>query len=238
MDLKNKRFGLQKMTLLDYPGRVACTVFSHGCNFRCPFCHNAMLVLPDGDRSGLFTGEEILTFLKKRQGLLDGVCFTGGEPLLGDGIFEMLRAVRNLGYRIKVDTNGSFPDRLQRLLEADLTDYVAMDIKNSPEKYAETVGNVPGFSLDAVRNSVELLRNSRIDHEFRTTVAHPFHTPEDFEAVGQWLQGAPRYFLQKFTEHGELLGDMPDMGALSDELMHACLETVKPYIPAAELRGM
>ncbi len=231
MSWKNTKYGLQKMTLLDYPGKVACTVFSSGCNFRCPFCHNASLVLPDADTSYLLDGSGVLSFLKKRQGLLDGVCLTGGEPLMRQSNLAFLAEVKALGYQVKLDTNGSYPDRLADVLNGGLADYVAMDIKNSGKKYSITAG----VEAD-VRASVELLKASAIPYEFRTTVVRQFHTEEDMIAIGEWLQGSPKYFLQKFTDSGDLIGQ--GLSAVPDEEMRYFLSVVRRYIPSAELRGM
>lgn len=226
------RLGLQKLTLLDFPGEVACTVFSCGCNFRCPFCHNASLVLSAGEE--LLPEDEVFAFLKKRAGVLDGVCFTGGEPLLHEAIPDLMQRAKALGYKVKLDTNGSFPERLQRVLSAGLADYVAMDIKNSPAKYPETSGC--GSALPLVERSVELLKSGSTPYEFRTTVTGNLHTPEDFAAIGRWISGAPRYFLQAFLESGEVL--IPDPGyTVNADFMAACLEAVRPYVPTAEIRG-
>ena len=183
--------GLQKLTLLDYPGRVACTVFTGGCNFRCPFCHNAPLVLPErleGDENG---AETVLAFLKKRQGILDGVAVTGGEPLLHKDIDVFLRQVKALGYAVKLDTNGSFPERLMALVEEGLVDRVAVDIKNSPALYAKTVG-VPGFDLAPVERTKNYLLSGAVEYEFRTTVVKGLHTRESLLEAARWIEGAIR----------------------------------------------
>ena len=226
------RLGLQKLTLLDFPGEVACTVFSSGCNFRCPFCHNASLVLSDG--AELLPEAEVVNFLKKRSGVLDGVCFTGGEPLLHDAIPDLMRQAKDMGYKVKLDTNGSFPERLERVLASGAADYVAVDIKNSPEKYAVTCGC--DRALPLVERSVELLKSGRTPYEFRTTVTGNLHSPEDFAAIGRWISGAPRYFLQAFLESGEVL--RPDPGyAVTKPFLESCLAAVRPFVPAAALRG-
>lgn len=188
--------GLQKMTLLDFPGRVACTVFLGGCDLRCPYCHNAELI--DGSAPAVMDDGELLAFLRKRAGLLDGVAVTGGEPLLRD-IAPLLRAVRALGYAVKLDTNGTHPARLRALLDEGLVDYVAMDVKNSPERYAETVG-VPGLDLAPIRESAALLLEGRVDYEFRTTVCAELHDDESMRGIGALLSGARRVFLQPFTD--------------------------------------
>ena len=223
--------GLLKMTLLDFPGRIACTVFTAGCNFRCPFCHNASLVTHLDEEIAV---DDFFSFLKKRQGMLDGVCVSGGEPLMQPEMADFLANIRALGYATKIDTNGAYPDKLRALIEGGLVDYVAMDIKNSPAKYAQTIGlsSVPA----GVEESVSLLRFGIVPYEFRTTVVDELHEPEDFAAIGQWIAGAPRYFLQKFTDSGDLIGE--GLSAPSNEKLRACLAAVAPYVPSASLRGV
>ena len=226
--------GLQKMTLLDFPGRVACTVFTVGCNFRCPFCHNSSLVVPSGIPE--LSQDDFFAFLKKRQGLLDGVAITGGEPLLHADMPELLEKIRALGYAVKLDTNGAFPDRLKAILDAGLADYVAMDIKNSREKYELTAG-VTGV-LPKVEESVDLLRAGKTPFEFRTTLVDELHEPEDFAAIGPWIAGTERYFIQGFVDSGDILAGAQRFHAASPEKAKACLETVKAWIPDARLRGV
>lgn len=223
--------GLLKMTLLDFPGRIACTVFTAGCNFRCPFCHNASLVTHLDEEIAV---DDFFSFLKKRQGMLDGVCVSGGEPLMQPEMADFLANIRALGYATKIDTNGAYPDKLRALIEGGLVDYVAMDIKNSPAKYAQTIGlaSVPA----GVEESVSLLCSGIVPYEFRTTVVDELHEPEDFAAIGQWIAGAPRYFLQKFTDSGDLIGE--GLSAPSNEKLRACLAAVAPYVPSASLRGV
>lgn len=227
--------GLQKLTLLDYPGRVACTVFTPGCNFRCPFCHNAPLVLPE--RLGCDTTEnEVLAFLKKRVGVLDGVAITGGEPLLHRDIGAFLEKVRALGYRIKLDTNGSFPDRLIELVEAGLVDRVAMDVKNAPALYGKTVGLEP-FDLAPVERTKEYLLSGAVEYEFRTTVVRGLHTEESLLEAAEWIRGAREYYLQQFKDSGDVIA-LEGLGAYSETEMHALCEAVRPIIPAAAVRGV
>ena len=195
--------GLQKLTLLDYPGKVACTVFTNGCNYRCPFCHNASLVLL-GQAPHLIPEDEVLSFLTKRQGVLDGVCVTGGEPLLQKDLEGFLQGVKHLGYHIKLDTNGSLPQELQRLMDEGLIDYVAMDIKNCLPKYAQTAG-IPHCDTDAVIQSTELLMQNNIPFEFRTTVVEEYHTSQDMHTIGRWLQGSPKYYLQVFEASPDVI---------------------------------
>ena len=196
--------GLQKLSLLDYPGKLAATVFTGGCNLRCPFCHNAPLVLRPNE-SERISEDEVLSFLVKRRGILDGVCITGGEPLLQGDLEDFIVKVRELGFLIKLDTNGCFPERLESLIRRGLVDYVAMDIKNSFEKYPLTVG-IPDFNPKPVFESAELLIGGSLPYEFRTTLVRAFHTEEDIEDIGRSLKGARNYFLQNFEDSGDLVG--------------------------------
>lgn len=222
--------GLQKLTLLDYPGRVACTVFLPGCNFRCPFCHNTPLVTGTGEN---ISEETFFRFLDTRRGLLDGVAVTGGEPLLHSELELFLRRIRERGFSVKLDTNGAFPARLAALLDAGLVDYVAMDIKNCPEKYGNTAG--AAVNLDDIRRSAALLMQGTAEYEFRTTVVDELHEPEDFDAIATWLSGAKRYFLQEFVDSGDILS--AGMHAASREKMEQCLARARTGIPTAQLRG-
>ena len=226
--------GLQKLTLLDFPEHTACTVFTGGCNFRCPFCQNASLVLRP-EALPLLPEEEFFAFLEKRRGLLDGVAVTGGEPTLQPDLPEFLGKIRTLGFAVKLDTNGALPRVLERLLEAGLVDYAAMDIKSSPEGYERCAG-VGGDTLERVRESVRLLEDSGIPHEFRTTAVKPLHTPADFEAIGRWLRGTERYFLQSYADSGDIL--QPGMSAFSREELEGLLGILRTCIPAAALRGV
>lgn len=225
--------GLQKLTLLDYPGKVACTVFLGGCNLRCPFCHNGELVLDPGP--ALMSPEELLTFLDRRRGLLDGVCITGGEPLLRPDLPRLLEAVKEKGFLLKLDTNGGFPQALEDIIARGLVDYMAMDIKNSPERYPETVG-VPGLDLAPYRESAALLLEGKVDYEFRTTVVRELHDEASFRAIGPWINGARRYFLQAFVDRDTVLS--PGLHPCSRAEMEAFAAIVRPYIPQVELRGV
>ena len=228
-----KIHGLQKMTLLDFPGRVACTVFLGGCDFRCPFCHNYELV--DGSAPALMEEDALFAFLKKRTGLLDGVAITGGEPCLRPDLPELLSKIRDLGYAVKLDTNGTHPGLLRSLIEGGLVDYVAMDVKNSPEKYASTVG-LEKVDLAPVRESVALLKASPIEYEFRTTVVEELHGEKDFEAIGAWIAGAKRYFLQAFTDRDSV--PYGNLHAPSREKLMRCADIVRAYVPEVFLRGV
>ena len=225
--------GFQKLTLLDYPGKVACTVFTGGCNFRCPFCHNALLVTEMDDIE--YTEKEIFEHLERRKGVIEGVAVTGGEPLLQKDIERFLYELKCTGVSVKLDTNGSFPEKLKGILELGIVDYVAMDIKNSKEKYAQTVG-VQDFDLSTVEQSIQLLQQSGVDYEFRTTVTANFHTIEDMRSIARWLQGTPKYFLQNFVDSGMLI-DSTCKGVSKAE-MQEMLSAVREFIPAAELRGI
>lgn len=226
--------GLQKLTLLDFPGHVACTIFTSGCNYRCPFCHNASLAL-SRDEGADYSEEEILDFLKKRTGILDGVAITGGEPLIWPDIIDLLRKIKEIGFMVKLDTNGTFPERLREIIDEGLVDYVAIDIKNSPEKYAQTVGKDDAL-LDKLRESVNILMNGSIDYEFRTTVVDELHTAEDIKKIGEFIKGAKRWFLQNFVDSGDLISS--GMHAAPEEKMREYLEISRVYVPTAELRGI
>ena len=212
--------GLQKVTLLDFPNKVACTVFLTGCNLRCPYCHNPELVLPRNDRKTV-SENELFEFLSSRRGTL--------YPSLPD----LLRRIRRMGFLVKLDSNGSVPEMLEHLLREKLLDYVAMDIKNAPSRYAETCG---ADVIEQVEKSAALLKNSNIDYEFRTTVCHPFHSPDGMQEIGRWLHGAKRYFIQPFVDSGNLLGS--GVSVMTKSELEMLLDAVKPYIPAAELRGV
>ena len=229
------------MTLLDYPGFTACTVFVSGCDFACPFCQNASLI--EHKRTVPLCSP--LDFLKTRQGLLDGVCISGGEPLLQDGLESFIDKVKELGFLVKIDTNGSNPQKLKKLIESGKIDYVAMDIKNSPEKYAQTIG-LPNYDITRIEESINLLLTgtqseakpgtSTIPFEFRTTVVKEFHTEEDLLSIARWISGAKMYFLQKFVDSDDV--KQKGLHSYSDKEMQQLLNAVKTLFPTAELRGM
>lgn len=225
--------GLQKVSLLDFPGRIAATVFLPGCNMRCPFCHNAPLVLPGQMLDPGLTEQELMEFLQTRQGKLDGVCVTGGEPTLHRDLPDLLRRIKAMGFQIKLDTNGTNPEMLSALVGEGILDYVAMDIKNSPEKYPITCG---GDHLEAVKESAALLMNSGVEHEFRTTAVRHLHTPEDIKKIGIWLADAKRYYIQQFVDSGNLIGE--GLSALSPSEMEILRQAALPYIPTTALRGV
>lgn len=229
-----KVYGLQKLTLLDFPGHTAATVFTGGCNLRCPFCHNASLVTEVGEFEPY--GEEfVLDFLKKRRGILDGLAITGGEPLLHKDIRAFIEKVRSLGFAVKLDTNGFFPERLKELAEAGLLDYVAVDVKNSKERYRETVG-VPDLDLSPIEETIAFLKEGSVPFEFRTTVVKELHTVENIGKIGQWIQGAPRYFLQNFVDSGNLIEN--GYHAHEKKVLIAMSEEAGRYVPEVRLRGI
>ena len=227
--------GLQKLTLLDYPGKVACTLFTKGCNFRCPFCHNASLVVR-ADEQPNYTNDEILAFLKKRQGILDGVAITGGEPTLMSGLYDFIVQVKEMEYSVKLDSNGTRPEVLKKLVMNGLVDYVAMDIKNSPEKYAYTCGLPESYDLSKIEESKNFLMEGHVDFEFRTTVAKPFHTEEDFYKIGEWLKGSEKYFLQQFKDSGDIIGQ--EISSFNESEMEKFLNVLLPFVPNTQLRGV
>jgi pyruvate formate lyase activating enzyme len=226
--------GFQKLTILDYPGKVACIVFTPGCNFRCPFCHNASLVTHI-DKDTYLNNDEVLDYLKKRQGLLDGVVITGGEPLLQDGIEDFIAEIKALGYAVKLDTNGSFPEKLISVVEKGLVDYVAMDIKNSKDKYGMTVG-VEDFDITPIEKSVEFLLQDKVDYEFRTTIVYGFHTLDDIQDIVVWLKGAHKYFLQNFVDSGDLISD--GLEPVSVDLLKEMQKKATETISFVEIRGI
>ncbi len=226
--------GLQKLAMVDYPGKLGATVFTGGCDLRCPFCHNALLVTRLAETPEI-PEEAVLDFLASRKGLLDGVVLTGGEPLLQPDAADFLRKVRALGFAVKLDTNGCHPAALADILDQGLADYVAMDVKNSPRRYGETVG-VPDFDLAPVEESVRLLQRSAVDHEFRTTLVRELHSEADLDAIAAWLEGAPKYFLQNFVDSGNLIGQ--GYHGFSPEELRAFAERMRPHFGAVELRGV
>ena len=223
--------GLQKTTLLDFPGHVAATIFTGGCNFR--FCHNSDLL--GSDAPAAFTDEEVLDFLKKRRGILEGAAITGGEPTLQPDLEDFIQKVRALGYQIKLDTNGYRPEVLKRLCEKGLVDYVAMDIKACEERYPAVAG-VSSLQMENIRESIEFLKSGAVPYEFRTTVVRELHSAEDFQKIGPWIAGAPLYFLQNFSDSGSVLN--PIYTSCTVPELTSYLEIVKPFVGHAELRGI
>lgn len=225
--------GLAKLTLLDYPTKTACTIFTGGCNFRCPFCHNASLVV-DVNEGEKYEPDEVLSFLKKRVGLLDGVCVTGGEPLLQKDIKEFLKNVKEMGYSIKLDTNGYSPEKLSEVLSENCVDFVAMDIKNSKEKYSLTAGI--DIDVEKISKSIEIIMNNAKQYEFRTTVVKELHTINDIQSIAEWIRGADAYYLQSFVDSGDLI--CKGYSAHEKSTLEKMKQAAEWYVPATELRGV
>lgn len=219
--------GMQKLTLLDYPGKTAAIIFTYGCNFRCPFCHNALLVT--GGCTDTLSEEEVFAFLEKRKGILDAVCITGGEPTLQKDLKQFILKVRSLGYSVKLDTNGTVPDVLEELLAEKLLDYVAMDIKNTPEKYSLTAG--ADVDINNILKSMEIIKNKAPDYEFRTTVTRELHTEADISAVAELVGRGSKYFLQQFKDSGCLISgghtawDVNELHSINKRLLSLCFNT-------------
>ena len=225
--------GLQKMTLLDFPGCVSCTIFLGSCDFRCPFCHNFELI--DGTMKPTMVEDELITFLESRKGLLEGVAITGGEPLMHKDLPRLIKRISDTGYRVKLDTNGYHPKLLKEILDSGFVEYVAMDIKNSPEKYALTCG-VESVDLDKIYESINILKTGKIEYEFRTTVVNELHSEEDFYKIGEMIKGAKRYFLQRFTDRDSV--PYGNLTSPSFEKMHKFAEISRKFVPKTELRGV
>lgn len=229
-----KIHGFNKLTLLDYPEKMAATIFLGHCNFRCPFCQNGGLVLnPDGEP--VIPMEDVLKVLKKRQGILDGVCITGGEPTLHPELPDFIAKIKKLGYAVKLDTNGSRPQVIKYLVEKNLIDYVAMDVKNAPSRYGETVG-VLHFDISSIEESVEFLMSGVVDYEFRTTVTRELHTEEEFKQIGEWIAGCKRYFLQGYQESGQVI--RPVFSSYTRDDLERFREVLLETIPYVGIRGV
>lgn len=223
--------GYQKLTLLDFPGRLAATVFTGGCNFRCPFCHNSELFVP----TETYEEEDLLNMIKKRAGVLEGIAITGGEPTLHPGLPDFMRKVRDMGLQVKLDSNGYKPDVLKNILDEGLADYVAMDIKSSPEHYGEVAG-LPDIDMSKIYESVDLLMNGKTPFEFRTTVIPELHAAEDFEAIADWIAGDEPYFLQGYKD-SEMVYDRR-FSQPTAELMEKIRDIVLPRVPNTQIRGV
>ena len=228
-----KLYGLQKMTLLDFPGHVACTVFLNACDFRCPFCHNFELI--DGTAPAVMGEDDFFSFLDKRTGLLDGVAITGGEPCLHADLPAFMQKIRARDFAVKLDTNGFHPQILSRILGEGLADYIAMDLKNSPAKYARTCG-LEQVDMKPIEESISLLINGDTDYEFRTTVVRELHETSDFEAIGEMIRGAKRYFLQKFTDRDTV--PFGNLTAPTREEMEKYASIVASCVDQVALRGV
>lgn len=226
--------GLQKLTLLDFPDRMACTLFTFGCNFRCPFCHNASLVLSDRADDTLISEEEFFSFLTRRRGMLQGVCITGGEPTLQPDLPDFIARIRDAGFAVKLDTNGYRPAVLRALVERGLLDYVAMDIKNSLSRYGETVG-IARFDTAPVEESMDFLMEGRVPFEFRTTLVRGLHTEDSVREMGRRLAGEEAFYLQSFKDSGDLIRDGMEGFASSETAL--LLAALRENVPNAQIRG-
>jgi len=227
--------GLQKLTLIDYPGHIAATVFTVGCNFRCPFCHNPELVSSIEYQVSSILERDFFDFLESRRGKLEGVCITGGEPAIQPDIVEFIRRIKKMGYKVKLDTNGARPDILRLLYAKKLLDYVAMDIKNSPEKYNSTTNSK--VDIERIKLSVNLIRNSGVDYEFRTTAVPGLHKEEDFAKIGKWLEGAKKYVLQAFEDKGKILDPKLKKRTQGKKIdLEKIAKNIKKYFGKMEIR--
>ncbi len=228
-----KIYGLQKTTLVDYPGHVATTLFTGGCNFRCPYCHNGDLVIGLDDIEP-YALEDIFSHLQKRKGVLDGVVISGGEPTLQTDLPDFIRQIKELGYLVKLDTNGTNPAMLRSLVEEGLVDYVAMDIKHSRAKYA-SISHAADDSLESIAASVDYLKEGHVDYEFRTTLCKELHKETDMTAIGLWLMGAKAYYLQPYKESEQVIqpGFHPHDAATLESFVHI----LSAFIPKVEIRG-
>lgn len=228
--------GLQKVTLLDYPNYMASTIFTSGCNFKCPYCHNKDLVFIPEDYQ-FFDPEEVIAYLESREGIIDGVCISGGEPLMQEGLEEYIKDIKDLGYLVKLDTNGYYPERLKALLDTGMIDMVAMDVKNSKEKYARTVGiNEENFDISKIEESIKILLESPVETEFRTTVIKEFHEKEDLIEIAKWIQGCDHYYLQQYVESENVIH--PGWTPYNKEEMEKLRQVVSMYLDQVELRGV
>ena len=227
--------GFNKLTLLDYPGRVACTVFVGGCDLRCPFCHNSSLVLSPRENTPI-SEEEVLLHLRRRRGILEGITVSGGEPILQGDLVDFLKKIRETGdYAIKLDTNGTHPSRLASIIDAGLVDKVALDIKNAPERYALTVG-IQNFDVTPVSESLSLLLSSGIDYELRTTAVRQFHDADAFASIGKFIEGCGDYYIQNFVDSGAVMRG--GLSGFDKDEMESFAEIVRPFVGRVTLRGV
>ncbi len=224
--------GLQKMTLVDYPGKVAAILFTGSCNFRCPFCQNASLVL-DPSSEPVVAEEEIFSYLRKRKGMLDGVVVTGGEPTVHSDLLEYMARIKDIGYSVKLDTNGYRPDVLKKAVDGGYADYVAMDIKNSLDSYPRTAG-LPHIFTSLIKESISYLMEGHVPYEFRTTVVHELHSAEDFEKIGEMCAGCDNYFLQSYSDRGDIIN--PVFTTPSPEEMETYIKILRKTIKSVLLR--
>ncbi|NLL00085.1 MAG: anaerobic ribonucleoside-triphosphate reductase activating protein [Clostridiales bacterium] len=226
--------GFNKSTLLDYPKHLAATLFVGSCNMRCPFCHNASLVLRPSSQP-IITEEEILAYLTKRKNILEGVCITGGEPSLYPELPIFISKIKNLGFKVKLDTNGTNPAMIKELIDKNQIDYVAMDIKNSLDKYKLTAGN-KDISIDKIKESVSLLLSGVVEYEFRTTIINELHTEDDIKAIGEWIKGAKAYYLQAYKDSDDVIS--PGFTAPPKDALLTYKELLSNYVEHVDIRGI
>lgn len=227
--------GFNKITLLDYPHHLASTIFLRGCDFRCPFCHNSSLVLPSKNDGHSISEEDILSYLKKRSSILEGVCITGGEPTLQKNLISFIDKIKKIGLEVKLDTNGNHPETIEQLISQQLIDSIAMDIKNSLSCYGETIG-IPNFDTSKIEHSVSLIQNSNLSYEFRTTIVKEFHTEQTIKEISQWLKGSNIYYLQSFEDSGNLIGS--NLSPHSKETLTNFQKIASSYIQQVFIRGL
>ena len=225
--------GMQKLTLVDYPGHTACIIFTLGCNFVCPFCHNRDLV-KNINKSNMIDEQELFNYLDKRKGLIDGVVVSGGEPLLQKDIENFIRRIKDKGYKVKLDTNGSRPEVLKRIIDNDLVDYVAMDIKNIFEDYDVTAGTT--VNIEDIKKSIHILKNSNIDYEFRTTVVRELHSFEKIEKILEYIGSESKYFIQNYRDCDTVIKKGLS-GFEDDELLEIKKKLERKY-PNVVIRGI
>lgn len=230
----DKIYGLEKMSLVDYDGHICATIFLASCNFRCPFCHNSSLVL-DTDKLISYDDKEIYSYLEKRRGMLDAVCITGGEPTLNENLEDIIDKIKSLGYLVKLDSNGTRPNVLKHLIDTKKVDYIAMDIKSSLANYKKVAGITNDNLIDRVKESIELLKTSKIDYEFRTTLVKELHSEDDIHEIGELIQGASKFYFQKFTDHGECIKE--GFHEVDIDTANKYLSIIQKYVENAALRG-
>ena len=224
---------IQRFSLIDYPGRICATVFTQGCNFRCPYCHNPELVIPSLYSEGI-TDDEVFAFLKKRRGKLDAVNITGGEPTLQPDLIEFIERIRSIGYMVKIDTNGSFPEVLRELIDGKLLDYIAMDVKAPFEKYGEVTGS--SIAPENIAESIKLIMDSGIDYEFRTTIAKTLLTETDIEKIGMLTGGASCHVLQKFVPSKTLDPGFMNEDTYTDDEIYSMKEKMERLVQSVIIR--
>ena len=226
--------GFQKTSLLDYPDTVSAIIWTVGCNFHCPFCYNKDIV---EEKIGLISEKEIFDFLEKRKGLIDGLVITGGEPLMQEDIADFCEKVKKLGYLVKIDTNGTYPEKLKELADKKLVDYIAMDIKAPKKKYKDLSG--VKADIKKIQKSIDIIRKSGVDYEFRTTFIPEFLTQKDIVEIGEWLKGSKRFYIQQFKNDVPMISSkMSSIKPYPREEVFDTLEKIKPFFEFCDVRGI